>query len=921
MELIISFLIAFVSAHSWVECTDYRGSTDVYEATKCHGLPRPLSDGRNVGALFGGDIGMDHRPGSSNNQCQGSISRGLQANYPTMTTYQVGQTYTLAWPPKNHVAAECTNQHIPSTSLTLRVHSYDGVSDPATFTQQVPASFSEFPHEEQKMDFKGFQNCPKFCENTDKSLCTGSFQMPELAPGIYTFQWNWAFNSATDIYTTCWEAQVLGGSATPAPTAVSNVPTTSLPTFALGNWNSGLKLTHFWDCNGFGCDATTLQPWDLDKYVASPGYVPQDPNDFGGAKYGEKLWLTGAASDTFANLLGPSDACCGSDTDSIGCGKCALIRVPGAKYSEWTALVMKKNRCPPSSNGCEAGNVHFDVAVPGYDNLAFSTANVCGERENTGLSKTESSALGDWYNTYSNTAEAASRCSQLPAEFQKSCEIFSEWGWNSGDPTAEYQVVDCPEAFKEYISSQFDSDGPVSATPAPTGSQPATSIPTVSQPATSIPTTAGDGACYISQCGCPNNFKESWCSETSHRYVDNHCSKKENCLSCSGAWCPFAAPPTTAITPSPSITQSPTSVGNDYIHLDFSSKIPTFPDFIFHNSVSLSSNALRFQTTGANFGSGFLKSTFGVPANHWGRLWVKFDPISLTGNLGHWVGVAAGVGENQIRLFDINSNEAGKVVFQLGWQDDAFQKTTSWSNKYPLSSDWACYEWVLSADDQTFDFFANGNQVAWENFGSELPAGRTVPGQLDWIGFGAESFGGAGVPISGLYDDIVIAAARIGCGAPPNGSPTPTTALPTSSSPTTATPATCESLGKWTNAKCEKKCSSEATSCHKNCAKKCSASCHCNAPDTAAPASAPTSSAPSSNSPTSSAPTNLGDENPDPENRCALSACGCNLDGQQWCNDSNGWDQSFWCNEEPGNCQTCGGVWCSTRRLLAWART
>ena len=23
-----------------------------------------------------------------------------------------------------------------------------------------------------------------------------------------------------------------------------------------------LTLTHYWDCNGFGCDSTTLQPWN-----------------------------------------------------------------------------------------------------------------------------------------------------------------------------------------------------------------------------------------------------------------------------------------------------------------------------------------------------------------------------------------------------------------------------------------------------------------------------------------------------------------------------------------------------------------------------------------------------------------------------------------------------------------------------------
>merc|ERR550539_284015 len=226
-------------------------------------------------------------------------------------------------------------------------------------------------------------------------------------------------------------------------------------------WEQGVKLTHFWDCNGMACDAPTLQPWDLDKYVASPGYSPQNPDNHGGAVYGEKMWLVGAASDSLSELLGEHDPCCGTSSESSGCGKCVLLRVGGAVNNEWTALVMKKNRCPPWSNGCEAGNLHFDIAAPGYDNLQHSTANVCGLRDNTGFASQEASAaLGDWYNQFGNTAEAgASLCSTLPPQFQEGCELFSTWGWTAGDPQAEYRVVDCPEAFKAHVAAQFDANG------------------------------------------------------------------------------------------------------------------------------------------------------------------------------------------------------------------------------------------------------------------------------------------------------------------------------------------------------------------------------------------------------------------------------------------------------------------------------
>jgi len=836
MLLLISFLYfaAHVSAHSWVECVHYIGSTApdaLYDPQLCLGLPRPLSDGRNVGNAFGQDIGMDHRPASSGNQCQGKVS---SENVHGIVSYEVGQTYTLAWPPKNHVAASCTSAFIPDTSLDLFVAPFDGVSDPANFAEETPvtASFSELRHEKNKIDFQGFQNCPRFCEDKGAALCTGTFTVPDLAPGVYTFQWRWAFNSATDLYTTCWEAQIVGGSGN--PTTSSLITTTSTaPQSSISNWDSGMKLTHFWDCNGMGCDATTLQPWNEDRYVAAPGYSPQDPSDFGGSVYGEKLWVVGAASDTLAQMLGPDDGCCGSDLNSMGCGKCALIRVPSATNSDWTALIMKKNRCPPNSNGCEAGNVHFDVAVPGYDNLQFSTANVCGQRDGTGFTSSQDSAvLGDWYNQgFQNTAQAASRCAELPSEFQKGCEIFSEWGWTSGDPMAEYQVVECPSAFKAYVSDQFDASGvvdqPTTGLPDTTSSGTTSTAPITTTTTTRAVVTDGPGSCFISDCGCPDEFKQSWCT-LDHTASSGYCQEnQQNCETCNGSWCPLDGPggpvtssttpiasSTTSTTPSAteSLTTTPSTTGSSgtFVDLDFQE---TPADFSFGQSVTLASQSLRFETATANYGNGFLKSNFAVPGDHWGRLWMKLDSSSLTANLGHWVAVAGGAGPNQVRMMDINSNEAGKVVFQLGWQDDSFQKVTSWSNKYDLSSEWTCYEWHMDPNAQTFDFYVSGTPVVWDspqNIGSGVPAGRDLPQTLDWIGFGVESFGGAATTIGGNFDNIVVSATRIGCGTSPVStsstsqvtttstliSTTPSTTVTTTTTPpttlaATTTPPTC----------------------------------------------------------------------------------------------------------------------------------
>lgn len=198
-------------AHSWIHCSDYRGSTRYFEKDACYGHPRP-GNGRQVpdDTPFGVDIGFNEQPGqhigSDVDRCQVQGQLDYRTDKP-MAQYRPGQTITLAWPSKNHVAATCTSKYIPDTSLKLFVAPVHDSGHPTEYTQ-VKASFSDKPHKKDFIDFQGFQNCPAFCENMDKSLCTGTFVVPALDDGIYTFQWNWVFNADTDPYVTCFEAYV-----------------------------------------------------------------------------------------------------------------------------------------------------------------------------------------------------------------------------------------------------------------------------------------------------------------------------------------------------------------------------------------------------------------------------------------------------------------------------------------------------------------------------------------------------------------------------------------------------------------------------------------------------------------------------------------------------------------------------------------
>lgn len=225
---------------------------------------------------------------------------------------------------------------------------------------------------------------------------------------------------------------------------------------------SDMSLTHYWDCNGQACDATVLSPWDQSKYRSSPGYAPVDPNSFGGSVYGEKLWLTGAANDALSSYLGAADGCCGDSAEG-GCGKCLLIQNPDAVNGDWTAVVMKKTRCPPYSAFCGNSNRHFDIAAPGFDNLASSGSNICGSSGTGFSSQQQSAVVGSWWTRYSNTAQAASLCDNIGnSKLKQGCRLFAQWGWTTGTPNSvKFKPVTCPPAFIQHISSQFNSNGVV----------------------------------------------------------------------------------------------------------------------------------------------------------------------------------------------------------------------------------------------------------------------------------------------------------------------------------------------------------------------------------------------------------------------------------------------------------------------------
>ena len=123
--------------------------------------------------------------------------------------------------------------------------------------------------------------------------------------------------------------------------------------------------------------------------------------------------MTGAASNALSQQLNGDDGCCGSNPEGYGgCGKCMLVQNPSAVNSHWKVLVMKKNQCPPEATGCGGGNLHLDLAAPGYDNLQYSLSNTCGQPD-TIITQEQSTSCGSWWTQGANTITGCS-CNSLP---------------------------------------------------------------------------------------------------------------------------------------------------------------------------------------------------------------------------------------------------------------------------------------------------------------------------------------------------------------------------------------------------------------------------------------------------------------------------------------------------------------------------
>jgi len=219
VSLLLYAFTSRISAHSWVRCSDYHAEITGrdYDESQCTGWIRGWEFNS---VTFGQDRGVNYQVGLGGGQplCQRALSGTKDNNYgyanaDKIAQYTSGETVRVMWPAKNHANYECGG-NIPDTSMKLYMNpnvdpTADLPNNAGTMTAQGYTLVKDW-HDgcTPQSDGCGFQNCPKYCEDTGGATCFGDFVVPDVTDeGYYTFVWYWIFNPGSP-YTSCYEAYV-----------------------------------------------------------------------------------------------------------------------------------------------------------------------------------------------------------------------------------------------------------------------------------------------------------------------------------------------------------------------------------------------------------------------------------------------------------------------------------------------------------------------------------------------------------------------------------------------------------------------------------------------------------------------------------------------------------------------------------------
>jgi hypothetical protein len=271
--LLLNSLFTYSLPHSWITCTDYQLESNInkitsieYNNNKCLGYPRNynLQFQSDLNRGFGYDTGYNYK------------GQDCKYNYDTqyyntmkMSKYKPGQQVCLTYPSKNHVASECTNNYVPDNGIkiyrSINKNSENELSN--DFTKEY--NHLNGIHQNGMIDYKGFQNCPGFCNNTDKTVCYVCFNLEnEIESGIYSFKWIWEFNQ-NEYYSTCWDAEITNSNNSNNANNIDNTNKTDLI--------RNLSISNYRYMKDNICNADLINP--PNDLTNPPNDLTNTPND------------------------------------------------------------------------------------------------------------------------------------------------------------------------------------------------------------------------------------------------------------------------------------------------------------------------------------------------------------------------------------------------------------------------------------------------------------------------------------------------------------------------------------------------------------------------------------------------------------------------------------------------------------------
>lgn len=202
------------------------------------------------------------------------------------------------------------------------------------------------------------------------------------------------------------------------------------------------------------------------------------------------------------------------------------------------------------------------------------------------------------------------------------------------------------------------------------------------------------------------------------------------------------------------------------------------------------SGNIALKATSTNKSSGFL-TLDNFSATHWGRLYYKniSKPATLN-TYAHTTLVAAYGGNTQYRLVDMVAapdTSDNKDKYQHLYNIDNTQNIDiSLEGPYSHSygNEWVCLEWQVSAVDQEYHVYFNGDELALANQGvasnsTDLVNAKRwdgevfdfvpLPSSFEQLKIGIQNYQD-GLTYSFLLDDIAVAETRVGCEITEEGS-------------------------------------------------------------------------------------------------------------------------------------------------------